>query len=459
MHRYFSLLAATLLICSSAVFVAAQTTTTTTVTSPTTVTKTTQHPDGTFTVVEYPVGKETMVTLTPVTTSGTGTATILRDANGTTLKVNLAGVPATVSAMNLYAVDPAGAVTLLGPITLANGTGTFVGTTPLNRFMLLASPDATLTTYDPNTQVFFRSAVPQGLSVIPRATSPVAITATTNPTTAVTQNADGTFTVIEYPVGKEICLNLNPVTLTGAKGVATVLRDDNGTRIKLNFSNLPNDLSTVNLFAVDHSGAVTLLGPVPVSNGIGTFTTTTPLDKFMLVAAPDAALTNYDANTKVFFRSAVPEGFAVIPHSTAPLGENVGATAAPANPYTVPMLNIPAYEKGDDTKIKVNFTGPLAGARANVFITPKKGGASTVKMRFHELKEAPAGKVYTVWAISPTNEFVKVGQILNTGGKNEAEIESQVALADFGLLVTTEDATGTILKPVGPAIGIVEIVR
>jgi hypothetical protein len=324
--------------------------------------------------------------------------------------------------------------------------------------MIVGSPE-TLTTYDPNTQVFFRSSVPAGLTVIPTTHSHAAV-ATTNPTTGITRtnNEDGTFTVIEYPTGREITLNMNPVSITGAKGVATILRDDNGTRIKLNFSDLPADVSGVNLYAVDPAGAVTLLGPVSVTNGVGTFTTTTPLDKFMLVAAP-AGLTTYDATAKVLFRSAVPEGFAVIPHSIAPVGEKVGATAAPSNAYTVPMLNIPAYEKGDDTKVKVNFSGALAGTRANVFITPKKGGASKVKMTFHELKDAPAGQVYTVWAVSPTNEFAKLGQIVNFAEKHEATIESQVAFSDFGLLVTMENATGTIVNPVGPAIGIVEIVR
>jgi len=298
-------------------------------------------------------------------------------------------------------------------------------------------------------------------------TSAILVTAQTTTTTTVTtptkvtettQHPDGTFTVIEYPVGKETIVTLNPVKIAG-KGTATILRDDNGTRIKLNLTDLPSDLTTVSLYAVDPSGAVTLLGPVTVANGVATYSTTTPMDKFMLVAAPDAALTTYDANTQVLFRSAVPEGFAVIPHSAVPVGENVGATAAPANPYTVPMLNIPAYEKGDDTKVKVNFTGPLASARANVFITPKKGGATKVKLVFHELKDVPAGKVYTVWAVSPDNQFVRLGQILNLGEKHEAEVESQVTLTDFGLLVTMEDAAGTILNPAGPAIGIVEIVR
>jgi hypothetical protein len=458
MSKRISLLAAALLIVSSSAFVAAQTTTT--VTTPTTVTQAVQNPDGTYSVIEYPVGKETIVTLSPVTITGTGTATILRDANGTTVKLNLTGVPADVAALNLYAVDAAGVVTSLGPVALANGTGTFTGITPLNRFMLVASPEGTLTTYDPNTKVFFRSTVPAGFSVIPRATSPVAISATTNTETGITRlnNADGTFTVIEWPTGREITLNMNPVALTGGKGVATILRDDTGTRIKMNFTGLPSDLKAVNLYAVDPTGAVTLLGPVPVTNGLGTFTTTTPLDKFMLVASPET-LTTYDANTKVFFRSAVPEGLAVIPHTLAPTGEKVAATAVSANPYTVPMLNIPAYEKGDDTKVKVNFTGALTGARANVFITPKKDGRAKVKVRFHELKTIPSGQIFQVWAVSPTNEFVKIGQIVNTGTRHEAEIQSEVALADFGLLVTLEDAKANILRPVGPAIGIFEIVR
>ena len=121
------------------------------------------------------------------------------------------------------------------------------------------------------------------------------------------------------------------------------------------------------------------------------------------------------------------------------------------------MLNIPAYKKGDDTKMKVKFSGALTGASANVFITPRKDGPAEVKLRFHELKEAPAGKVFTVWAVSPDNKFVKLGQIVNTGTRNEAEITSEVPLPDFGLLVTMEDATGTTANPLGPSIGVVEI--
>jgi hypothetical protein len=178
-------------------------------------------------------------------------------------------------------------------------------------------------------------------------------------------------------------------------------------------------------------------------------------------------LTAYDPNTRVIFRSAVPEGFAVIPVSRSAQGEQVAATTVPANPavaapgvvattYTAPLLGIPNFDKGDDTKIKVDFSGALTGARANVFITPRKDGPTEVKMRFHELKEAPAGKKFIAWAVGPNGEYVKLGQIVNAAGRNEAEIKSETTLPDFGLLVTMEDAEGA--APAGPGIAHIHIV-
>ena len=127
-----------------------------------------------------------------------------------------------------------------------------------------------------------------------------------------------------------------------------------------------------------------------------------------------------------------------------------------ATTYSAPMLNIPAYKTGDDTKIKVDFTGALTGARANVFITPRKDGPIEVKMRFHDLKEAPAGQKFTLWAVSPDNKFVKLGQIINAEGRNEAEIRSETTLPDFGLVVTMEAADGDM--PAGPTVGTITIV-
>jgi len=255
-------------------------------------------------------------------------------------------------------------------------------------------------------------------------------------------------------------------------------------------------MTALTLYAVDDKGVVTALGPVTITNGTGTLAATTPLSRFMLVASPEPALAAYDANTKVVFRSAVPEGFAVIPLTSAS-GERVAATSTPGTTavvtpttptttvvtpattptttvvtpvtpgavttattttttYTAPMLNIPAYKKGDDTKIKVDFTGALTGARANVFITPRKDGPTEVKMRFHELKDAPAGQKFVLWAVSPDNKYVKLGQVVNTPGRNEAEIKSETTLTDFGLVVTMEGADAEM--PAGPSVAHIHIV-
>jgi len=302
----------------------------------------------------------------------------------------------------------------------------------------------------------------------------VALGQTTTTTTTqkkVVQNPDGTYTIIEYPVKKEVTLTLNPVNITGATGVATILRDDDGTRIKLNLANVPADVTALTLYAVDEKGVVTALGPVAIANGTGTLAATTPLSRFMLIASPEAALTAYDPNTRIVFRSAVPEGFAVIPMTRSASGETVSATAAPTTPvtvapaaapqvaavtYTAPMLGIPTFKKGDDTKIKVDFTGPLTGARANVFLTPKKDGPTKVEFKFHDLKEAPAGQTYVVWAVGANGEYVKLGEIANTGTKNEAAINAETTLADFGLLITMENTIGAL--PVGPGIAHIHIV-
>jgi hypothetical protein len=274
------------------------------------------------------------------------------------------------------------------------------------------------------------------------------------------QTPEGTYTIVEYPVGKETIVTLNPIGLTGATGTATVLRAADGTTIKLNFASLPADLTALNLYAVDPTGAVTLLGPITIANGTGTFTANTALSRFMLFASPEAALTAYDPNTKIVFRSAVPTGLSVIPLSGA-VGEQVAATVAPTSEYAVPMLGIPTFKKGDDTKLKINLAGPMEGARANIFIEPdKKTNRTQVKMVFHDLKEAPKGQAFILWAVSADNQFQNLGQIVNIKDRNEAEIKSEVAFTDFGLFLTTEDlgVVKTIIKPAGHRVGIIQIV-
>src|SRR5262245_48455077 len=126
-----------------------------------------------------------------------------------------------------------------------------------------------------------------GAMVLTLALAAIALAQTTTVTKTV-QNPDGTYTIIEYPVKKEVLLNLTPVNIAGARGVATILRDDDGTRIKLNLTGVPADMTAMTLYTVDDQGVVTPLGPVAITNGTGTLVATTPLTKFMLVGSPES---------------------------------------------------------------------------------------------------------------------------------------------------------------------------
>ncbi|HLL73153.1 MAG TPA: hypothetical protein VK363_17075 [Pyrinomonadaceae bacterium] len=287
-------------------------------------------------------------------------------------------------------------------------------------------------------------------------------TTTTTQTTKTVQNPDGTYTVIQYPADKEVTVDLMPGTLIpGAKGWAKVIRKGDATNINLDLSGITGDVNNYNVYAVDPSGKFTLLGPVAVTNGTATQTFTTPMDKFMLVLSPESNLTAMADNTPILFRSGVPQGFAVLPMGSsgerdgAAVGERVSAatTSGTTPAYTAPLLGIPNWRRGTDTEMKIRFAGEMTGTRANVSIEPRKDGATTIRMRFHELKEAPGGKRYVLWAVSADNKYHRLGQVVNTGQRNEAEIRTETGLPDFGLFITTEDVNDP--PPAGTIIGTV----
>jgi len=311
------------------------------------------------------------------------------------------------------------------------------------------------------------AALVSASAVVTAAQETKTTTTTTSQTTKTIQNPDGTYTVIQYPADKEITVELSPThAVHGARGLARVLRRGDMTTVNLDLASLPAGVNNFNVYAVDPMGKFTLLGPVAISNGVATQTFTTPMDKFMLVLSPEASLTTMAENTPVFFRSGVPEGLSVIPVSRTG-DENVRAvgarvagttttavtpagTVVEATGYNVPMLGVPGFKRGEDTSVKVKLGGEMTGSRVNFVIEPRKDGPVTIKARFHELKDAPAGKRFVLWAVSPDNKFVKLGQIVNTANRNEAEIRSEVSLSDFGLLITTENADE---RPSGPVVG------
>lgn len=264
--------------------------------------------------------------------------------------------------------------------------------------------------------------------------------------TKVVQNADGSWSVIEYPVGKEVTINLTPITtVTGSTGVARVMRAADGTKVWVDLSNVPAETTSLYAYAIDPAGTPTLLGPITVQGGIGKAEFMTPMNQFMLVLSPTEGLTAIDTTTPVFYRSAVPTGFAVVPRRVS---ENRVVAVSPSvvdrTPFTynVPLLNISTFGE-DEREVKMKFTGELDGLEAKAYIDREKG-MTKVRMHFDDMKKVPANKRFTLWTYSPDGTYTKLGHVINSGRKDEAEIRAQTTLTDFGLFVTAEDADVTI---------------
>jgi hypothetical protein len=264
--------------------------------------------------------------------------------------------------------------------------------------------------------------------------------------TEVIKNADGSYTVIEYPVGKEVTVNLTPVTtVTGSTGVARVMRAADGTKIWVDLSGVPTTTTSMYAYAVDPAGMPTLLGPIAVTNGIAKAEFSTPMNQFMLVVSPNEGLTAIDTTTPVFYRSALPTGFAVVPRRVS---ENRVVAVAPSvvsrepMAYEVPLLNVGTF--GDtEREVKMKFTGELDGLEGKAYIKRSKGGTK-VRMQFDDMNKVPKDKRFTLWTYSPDGKYTKLGHVINTGRKDEAVIKSETALTDFGLFITAEDADVTV---------------
>jgi hypothetical protein len=254
----------------------------------------------------------------------------------------------------------------------------------------------------------------------------------------VVVHPDGSYTVIEYPVGKEVNVTLLPGTSVTGKGSARVVRSASGTKVYFDVNGVPADTSSYYAYAIDPSGAATLLGPVTFNNGSGKAEFTTPLSQFMLVLSPTEGLTTYDPTTAVVFRSEVPKGYVVVPHKMTGDTRATAMAASDVGPYDVPLLNVPSFS-GKTKEVKIKFSGDLTGLEGKAYLD-RKGDTTKVKMHFDDMKKVPANKRFVLWASSPDGHYTKLGQVVNTGTRSEAEITSETNLSDFGLFVTVEDA-------------------
>lgn len=266
-------------------------------------------------------------------------------------------------------------------------------------------------------------------------------TATTTKTEVV-QNADGTWTVIEYPVDKEVSVQLTPYNLQGAAGSARVMRSADGTKIWMDLNGVDIDVKSFYAYAVDANGAPTLLGPVTFQDGKATAEFSTPLNRFMLVLSPAEGVTTFSPDVPVMFRSTVPTGDAVVPiakTSDDGGGKKVATTTAVDSTYQVPMLNVARFDKDKDSEIRIAFKGELQGLKGKAYLTPTKDGVTKIKMRFDDMKMAPKEKRFVLWASGGDGKYTKLGQVINTGDRQESEIRSETSMADFGLFVTVEE--------------------
>lgn len=287
--------------------------------------------------------------------------------------------------------------------------------------------------------------------------------------TAATLNQDDAWTVIEYPERQEVAVELKPGGgMPDAKASARVMRTGNETTVKLEVSGASGSENPHQVYAVDSLGNATLLGTLTITDGAGTLDAKTALSKFMIVISPEDGLTAIGADTKVSFRSAVPEGFAVVPREVK--NEVVGVeptssstvepstssdvaqpTQPPAVEYDVPLIELASLKRG--SKLRVKLASEFGNAKATAVITPQKNGPTQITIRFTNLKEIPEGTQYILWQVGQDNSYTSLGHLTPGTRKGDSVINAETSATDLGLLITFENADAS--RPAGSMVATV----
>ena len=273
------------------------------------------------------------------------------------------------------------------------------------------------------------------------------------PASGVSQ--DSTWTVVEYPEGQEVTVELKAgASLADAKGTARVLRNGNETTINVEVSGLTGNENTHQIYLIDSLGNASVLGSLTIADGSGTLQATTPLSKFMIVVSPQADLTAIDSQTVIAFRSAVPGGLNVIAREEQSATESaattsVESTASIAEPepsriespeYDVPLLGIESLRRGANTSMRAKFSQGFEATKASVLVKAQKNGPTQIKMRLMGLRQAPEGTQYALWQVGPDNSYTLLGRLSPSARRGESVITAESTASDFGLLITFENA-------------------
>ena len=286
---------------------------------------------------------------------------------------------------------------------------------------------------------------------------------------AASLNQDDAWTVIEYPESQEVAVELKPgAAMPDAKANARVTRSGNETTVKLEVSGASGSENAHQVYAVDSLGNATLLGTLTITDGAGTLDAKTALSKFMIVISPEDGLTAIGAETKVSFRSAVPEGFAVVPReakdevtstdvtSSSPVEPNISndeaqPTAPAVVEYDVPLIDLASLKRS--SKLRVKLASEFGNAKATAVITPQKNGSTRITIRFTNLKEIPEGTQYILWQVGQDNSYTPLGHLSPAAKKGDSIITAETSASDLGLLITFENADAS--RPAGSMVATV----
>lgn len=253
----------------------------------------------------------------------------------------------------------------------------------------------------------------------------------------VVVNSDGSYSVIEYPVDKEVTVRLLPTSGITSTGTARVMRTAKGTKVHFDVSGAPAEWKSVYAYTVDPAGTPTYLGPITFTGGVGTAEFTTPANQFMLMLSPTEGMIKYDTSTSYVFRSEVPTGYTIVPRGKVIQASSVASDVVTLATYDVPMLGVAKY-KGKTTELRLKFDGDLSGLEAKAYLKPLSG-KTQIRMTFDDLQKVPMDKRFVLWT-SGSEGYTKIGQVIHAGKKDTAEIRGDTALSDFGLFLTVEDA-------------------
>lgn len=278
---------------------------------------------------------------------------------------------------------------------------------------------------------------------------------------------DDTWTVIEYPEGQEVAVELKAgASMPEAKASARVMRSGSETAVNLDVSGATGSETTHQVYIVDSLGNATLLGTLTITDGAATLSAKTALSRFMIVVSPESDLTAIGPETKISLRSAVPEGFAVVPREAKTETANVEPMATveptttdvemqPAQPsppdYDVSLLDSVSLKRGGNMRVKLS--SGFESAKASAVVKRQKNGPTQITLRFMRLKDAPEGTQYILWQVGSDKSYTPLGHLAPTARNGELFVNAETSASDFGLLITFENANAT--QPAGSVVATV----